>query len=267
MVTRAYVDTSIGQIHYRCMMPAIPTAAPPLLLLHMSPASSLIYEKFMAVMGQSRVCIAPDTPGYGSSDSHKNPPGIEDFATVMLEMIKNLDLEQPVDVMGYHTGSMTAVDMASQDPKVIRKLILVSAPIFTTEELQRFDQIYDKDPIWTVDGDKLLLLWKWFVDFFQVGSQNTVESAGRIFYERLSGRENYWWGHRAAFEYDFASVLSTIEHPVLILNPQDDLVTMTSRAASIVRNGRIHALPNMTHGFLDTHHDEIVPVLEGFLDS
>ncbi len=267
MARRAYIDASIGQIHYRYVMPEMPTALPPLLLLHMSPASSLIYENFMNVMGQSRVCIAPDTPGYGNSDSHGNPPTIEDFAKVMLELVKNLDLDQPVDVMGYHTGTMTAVAMANQETSVIRKLILVSAPIFTAEELERFDQIYSTDSIWTVDGEKLLSLWKWFVDFFQVGTVNTVEGAGRIFYERLSGRERYWWGHHAAFQYDFATALSTIEQPVLILNPNDDLVTMTPRAANIVRNGRIQDLPNMTHGFLDSHHDEVVPILEDFLDS
>ncbi len=74
-------------------------------------------------------------------------------------------------------------------------------------------------------------------------------------------------GIHAAFQYDFATALSAIEQPVLILNPNDDLVTMTPRAANIVRNGRIQDLPNMTHGFLDSHHDEVVPILEDFLDN
>jgi pimeloyl-ACP methyl ester carboxylesterase len=267
MVKRAYAETSIGQIHYRYVMPEIPTGLPPLLLLHMSPASGLIYENLMNALGQSRVCIAPDTPGYGNSDSHESPPKIEDYASVMLELIKNLDLDQAVDVMGYHTGSMTAVEMAHHSSSVIRKLVLVSAPIFTMEELEHFDQVYSTESIWTVDGEKLLDLWKWFVEFFQVGTVNSLEGAGRIFYERLSGRERYWWGHHAAFQYDFASALAAVEQPVLILNPNDDLVSMTSRAANIIQNGRIQELPDMTHGFLDSHYDEVVPILRGFLED
>lgn len=267
MVKRAYADTSIGQIHYRYVQPEIPNALPPLLLLHMSPASGLIYENFMNVMGRSRVCIAPDTPGYGNSDSHKNPPMIQDYAKVMLELIKNLELEEPVDVMGYHTGSMTAVEMANQNSGAIRKLILVSAPIFSSEELERFDQTYGVESIWTVDGERLLSLWRWFVDFFRVGTVNTIEDAGRIFYERLSGRERYWWGHHAAFQYHFAAALGAVAQPVLILNPNDDLVDMTPRAANIVRNGLIQELPDMTHGFLDSRYEEVVPILEDFLEG
>jgi pimeloyl-ACP methyl ester carboxylesterase len=267
MVKRAYLETSIGQIHYRYMMPEKPTRLTPLLLLHMSPASSLIYENLINVVGQSRVCIAPDTPGYGNSDSHVSPPTIEEYAKVMHELVENLGLNQPIDVMGYHTGAMTAVAMANQQTDVIRKLILVSAPIFTAEELKRFDQIYATDSIWTVDGEKLLSLWKWFVEFFQVGTVNTVEEAGRIFYERLSGRELYWWGHHAAFAYDFAAALRLIEQPVLILNPNDDLSTMTPRAQDLARDSRILDLPTMTHGFLDSQLAEVIPILEAFLDG
>jgi pimeloyl-ACP methyl ester carboxylesterase len=267
MAKRAYADTSIGQIHYRYVRPETPTPLPPLLMLHMSPASSLIYENFMNLMGQSRVCIAPDTPGYGNSDSHESPPRIEDYAAVMLELVANLKLAQPIDVMGYHTGSMTAVAMANQAPETVRKLVLVSAPIFTSEELTHFDQIYSTDSIWTSDGDRLLSLWKWFVEFFQVGSVNTVEAAGRIFYERLSGRERYWWGHHAAFEYEFAAALERVQQPILVLNPNDDLVTMTPRAESIMRNGRIQNFPHLTHGFLDSHPTDVIPILQDFLDN
>ena len=264
---RAYADTSIGQIHYRYAAPETPTDLSPLLLLHMSPASSLIYENFMNLMGESRACIAPDTPGYGNSDSHESPPRIEDFAAAMIELVENLDLDQPIDVMGYHTGSMTAVAMANQAPETVRKLVLVSAPIFTAEELKRFDQIYNTDSIWTPDGEKLLSLWKWFVEFFQVDTVNTVEAAGRIFYERLSGRERYWWGHHAAFEYQFAAALEQVNQPILVLNPNDDLAAMTPRAEPIMRNGRIHDLPNLTHGFLDSHPTEVITILQDFLDS
>lgn len=267
MATRAYVDTSIGQIHYRSAEPVTRSEKPPLLLLHMSPASSLVYENFIDVIGTTRLCIAPDTPGYGNSDAHVVPPSIEDYASVMLEVIENLELDQPVDVMGYHTGSMTSVAMAVRSSSTIRRLVLVSAPIFTEDEVRRFRSIYSTESIWTVEGDRLLDLWKWFVDFFRVGTVHTVQDAGRIFYERLSGRERYWWGHSAAFAYDFADALAHVRQPILVLNPDDDLVSVTPRAADLMINGRIVDLPDMTHGFLDNHSDRITDVVERFLDE
>lgn len=233
----------------------------------MSPASSLIYENFMDVIGRTRMCIAPDTPGYGNSDAHDSPPSIEDYASVMGEVVDRLDLDQPVDVMGYHTGAMTSVALAIGSSAAVRRLVLVSAPIFTDEEIHRFHSIYSTESIWTVEGDRLLDLWKWFVKFFRVGTTNTVQDAGRIFYERLSGRERFWWGHSAAFAYDFASALPRVRQPILVLNPDDDLVTMTPRAADLMMDGRIVDLPDLTHGFLDTHPELIADLVGEFLDA
>lgn len=267
MTKRAYVETSIGQVHYRHAGPAVARELPPLLLFHMSPASSVVYDRFIEVLGTNRSCFAIDTPGYGNSDAPDSPPRIEDYASVMVEVAENLGLPGPIDIMGYHTGSMTAVQMAVAAPRLVRRLVLVSAPIFTADEVERFHSIYSTEPLWTVDGERLLSLWKWFVEFFQVGSVNTVEDAGRIFYERLSGRDKYWWGHSAAFKFDFAAALSAVDQRILILNPNDDLVAMTPRAEDIMRNGRIENLPDMTHGFLDKHPEEIAALVADFLDE
>jgi len=184
----------------------------------------------------------------------------------MLELTSKLGWSR-FDVMGYHTGSMTAVEMARLMPESVRKLVLVSAPIFSEEEKKRFRQIYSTDPIWTRDGQRLLDLWQWFQDFVRVDDANTVEYAGKIFYERLSGRENFWWGHNAAFNYDFGAALSAIDNPVLILNPDDDLVRMTPRALPLLRNGHVVELPHFTHGFLDAYPEDVVTIVCSFLDE
>ncbi len=256
----------MGQIHYRISEPEEPTGKPPVLLLHMSPATSLVYENVMRVIGNSRVCVAPDTPGYGNSDSFTSPPSISDYADVMMDLSQGLGWTH-FDVMGYHTGAMTAVDMASRAGTSVRKIVLVSAPIFTAEELVRFREIYSTEPIWTPDGRRLLELWQWFQGFFGVGTTNTVEAAGRIFYERLSGRENFWWGHNAAFNYDFVGSVSIVENPILVLNPNDDLVSITPRVEDLLRNGEVIDLPDYSHGFLDAHPYEVSDLVCAFLDK
>jgi hypothetical protein len=100
-----------------------------------------------------------------------------------------------------------------------------------------------------------------------VGTTNTVEAAGRIFYERLSGRENFWWGHNAAFNYDFTRSVSIVENPILVLNPDDDLADITPRVNELLLNGGILDLPHYSHGFLDAHPEQVADLLCAFLDG
>ena len=265
-VRRAYADLASGQIHLRSAGADAAPGQPPLLCLHMSPASGLIYERFLDSMGTDRVAVAPDTPGFGNSDPLPAFPEIADYAHTMWSLVDALGWTAPIDLLGYHTGSMTIVEMARQAPSRVRRLILVSAPIFTEEELARARALYQPGPIFTDDGQRLVDLWRWFLVFFRVGTANTLEAAARIFYERLSGRERHWWGHRAAFNYDLGPALAALDHPVTVLNPDDDLTVNTRRAAAFLRNGRVLEVPAFTHGFLDTHTAEAAHLVRELLD-
>jgi pimeloyl-ACP methyl ester carboxylesterase len=264
-VRRAYVDLPWGQVHLRRSGETRSVAHPPLLCLHMSPASGLVYERLVDAMGRDRLAVAPDTPGFGQSDPLPAYPEIADYARVMWETVDALGLPGPLDLMGYHTGSLTIAEMTRQAPARVRRLVMVSAPLYTADELARLRALYKPGPILTADGVRLGELWQWFQAFFRVGTVNTLEDAARIFFERLSGRERHWWGHRAAFNYDLGPTLAAIEQPVCVLNPDDDLVANTPRAAPLLRAGRVIDLPHYTHGFLDKHTDEVAALLRELL--
>lgn len=123
-VHRAYAWGRDSQIHYRRSGPA--GARSPLLLIHGAQGASGTFEAFMSDMGRERSVIAPDLPGTGMSDALKNP-GAAAFADTMLEVVADLGLGM-VDVLAVGDGGEVAVEMARQQPDVVRKLILVSAP-------------------------------------------------------------------------------------------------------------------------------------------
>jgi len=124
-VHRAYAWSQHGQIHYRRSGPE--GARSPLLLLHPAQGSSALYDGVMSEMGRERSVIAPDLPGAGMSDPSKGQGGIGDQASVMLEIVAELGLGM-VDVLGAGTGGSIAIEMARQQPEVVRKIILISAP-------------------------------------------------------------------------------------------------------------------------------------------
>ncbi len=129
---RGYVDGPYGQIHYRIVRPAHPTKTP-LLCLHPSPLSGAVYDRWLPEMGKDRIALAPDTPGYGGSDAPPEPVQIGDFAAAMIAFMDAMKLPV-VDVFGYHTGSLTSIEMARRYPRRIRKVVTISAPNYTDEE-------------------------------------------------------------------------------------------------------------------------------------
>ncbi len=261
-VHRGYAGARFGQVHYRIAEPETPTQTP-LMCFHLSPSSGRIYGRLLAEMGRDRIALAPDTAGFGDSDMPPEPPEIADHAAAMGEVLDALEIDE-VDLMGYHTGSRIALELAQQRPRQVRRLILVSTSIYTDDELANQRAHYaGRDP--DDDGDFLKAAWdghkKW-----------RSRDAPLIFVHRevaesLRGGANAWWGHRAAFNYLPAENLPLVKQPVFILCPKDDLYEQTLRAADYIANGRLIELPEWGgHGMLDMHTREVAEILRGLLD-
>lgn len=262
-VTKHYADGRFGQIHYRQAMPNTDSQKPPLLLFHMSPYSGVIYEAFMARMGHDRLVIAVDTPGFGYSEAPPAPPDIADYSHAMGDLMDVLKLRH-VDVMGYHTGSMIGLELCVQRPAQIRKIVMVSAAIFNDAELAEHRATFAPSEL-SDDGSHLMKAWAECVRWSMPG--RTKDHIARTFYARTLNHDVSWWGHHAAFNYSTADALDKITHPILILNPEDDLSPFTPRAKAHLKNGRIHDLPGWSHGFLDVKTNEAVQIVGGFLNE
>lgn len=260
---KAYADGPYGQIHYRY---SGERTAPevPLMCLHASPLSGIVYDVWLSEMGRDRFTVAPDTPGYGGSDTPPDAKLIPDLADAMIAFMDDLGLET-VDVMGYHTGSFTSADLAMRYPDRIRKVVMISAPIFDEEIIAEYSaRIYDPPPA--------------FADALQTAADSiranpmgmftdlpTEDRYADISIERLRHYRTGNWGFRAAFAYDLTAALPQIEQQVLILNPEDDLWELTPLAKPFLKNGRIHDLPGWTHGALDKHTVEMANIVRAFL--
>jgi pimeloyl-ACP methyl ester carboxylesterase len=261
--TRHYVEGRFGQLHYRRAAPTADTGKAPLLLFHMSPYSSVIYENFLAEMGNDRLTIAVDTPGFGNSDPPADLPEISDYAGAMGDLMDAL-LLRGVDVMGYHTGSKTALELAIQRPAQVRHVVMISAVIYSDAELKDRRAAYQKTDI-SEDGTHLSGWWKSAVRWSMEG--RTREQIAQVFHARTMHPQISWWGHRAAFNYKTGEALPKVNQPVLVLNPQDDVWSITPRARPLIKTGRVHDLPGWSHGFLDLKTKETATLVREFLDA
>ncbi len=261
-VQRAYAFGPYGEIHYRRAGPT--GARSPLLLLHPCPSSSSVFEAFVAEMGRDRSAIAPDLPGFGMSDPPEAAPTMAFYAAAMLELVAELGLGI-VDVMGYHMGGLVAVEMARQQPYVVRKMVLIGAPAFTDEERKRMGE----QPALAPADDRAAGMaqgWTRFkADFWRMGPD--VTQTWNHFLDGQRNPEMSAWARQAMLAYDLAQALPALGQPILVLNPDDDLKDITPRAAKLMKNGRVHHLPGWTHGFLDAKTKETATLVHVFLDQ
>lgn len=265
-IIRQFVDGSFGQIHVRTATPEAPTRRP-LACLHMSPKSGRIYADFMQAAATDRMVIAHDYPGFGESDPPpENPPvTVEDYAASLWQVADHFGLSQ-IDLLGYHTGSEVAVEAARQRPQSVGKIVLVSAPIFTAEELDEMHATYQHVPL-DVDGTRFRRMWASVIA--HRGPGQTLEMMAASFAENLRAGEKYEWGHRAAFEYArrFPDVLRSLPHRITIINPDDDLRTQTLRAPAYLTNGCVEDHDEWGHGFLDAHTQDAVRAIKAALEG
>lgn len=124
---RAFVRLREGLLHYRHAGPGPGSgAAPPLWMMHASPASSRSVEPLALELANrhGRRVLAPDTPGFGdSAPLAQSLPAMTDYADAMLRALDALRLER-VDLYGFHTGAHVAIEMALARPDRIGALVL-----------------------------------------------------------------------------------------------------------------------------------------------
>ena len=264
-VTRQFIDTDTGQLHLR--VAGRMSSALPLICLHMMPKSGRGFAQLLPELAKDRLVIAPDYPGYGESDPYPDSvtPAISDYADSVSQLLDVFELER-VCLLGNHTGSMIAVELAHRYPQRIAGVINISAPIFTQQEVQELQQYFAPVPLDTA-GTRFQIMWERVLQYRGPGM--TMEMAAVSMAENLRGGERYEDGHYAAFAYTetYVEKLRELEQPVLVINPGDDLFEQTRRVDRYLRHGRREDFPDWGHGFLELWPGAIAKIVLEFLDS
>lgn len=239
-VKRAFAQTPYGQVHYHF---SGDPSSPSVILFHESPLSGQIYEQALPFLGKHFFAIAPDTPGYGDSEPPDAPLEIPEYAARLLSFIRGLGLKS-TSLIGCHTGASIAIEVATQAPSLVHKLVLMGVALYTAEEREEMLASWTPPFEAKFDGSHLQWLWERYQRIYGADSppcllHNTVV-------QFLKAGERYQWAYQAAFRYDPAPALRNLKRPVLFLVAENDLLAYKNKeAVAITPNSREQVVPGL----------------------
>jgi pimeloyl-ACP methyl ester carboxylesterase/catechol 2,3-dioxygenase-like lactoylglutathione lyase family enzyme len=258
---RAFVDPRWGQLHVRRAAPVAAVGSHlPVVLLHMTPLSGRMFEPLQARLATDRVVLAPDTPGYGDSDGPPTRPEFGDYADVLGDWLGQLD--EPVDLVGYHTGAALAVEIARRYPQRVRRVVLIAVPLLTDEAKARLRTA--ESPVAREDGAHLTELWNGTMRVRPPGQ--TLEQVARTVADKQASAHPEW-AIRALVDVPLDARLAGLERPTLVVRPKDSLWDATAAAALLVPGARLVDRPEWAYGLFDAAPDAVAATLREFLDA
>lgn len=270
---RQYTRGRFGQVHvFSAAPPASDGARVPLVCLHPSPTTGEMYADLQAALATDRVVHCPDTPGYGASDAPLAKPGIPDYGGALAEAVAALQgavpqgTVQQVDVFGFHTGSLCAVELALQRPDLVRRLVLSGVPHYgdaARRERERRSHVMGYP--YFEDRDYVARMFQRLV----LDAKDSGEPAVRLrrFGERLRAGPNGWWGPDAVFSYDSAAALPRLRVPTLLIAFNEEMTEPTREAAKLIPGARLVEMLDLPiFGFI-VAPDRVAATIRGFLDA
>jgi pimeloyl-ACP methyl ester carboxylesterase len=227
-VTRRIYPTRFGQMHVR----SNEGKGVPLVLLHLSPRSGAMWELFQEKL--ERPSYAPDRLGYGFSDAPPWALSLEQYASSTVDALRAAGVDGDVDLLGIHTGSFEAIEVAHQLGSHARRVIAVGMPLFSREEQQRQMEKYSEQPLKPLtEGGHVLGAWRGGFAFRQ--PPYDLGDVHRRFVEHVLAA-NPGAAFRAVCGYPIEKKLKSLRAPLTVFAPHDDNIEQTSRIKPLLKS-------------------------------
>lgn len=115
----------------------------PMILLHGWGCDHTTVRSIASCLEDGMRIISIDLPGHGKSEEPKEVWGSDDFAALVLKLIRDMKLEKP-SLIGHSFGGRTSIALASQAGEgLLNKIVLVdSAGITPKRSLKYYYKVY-----------------------------------------------------------------------------------------------------------------------------
>ncbi len=268
---RHYVPARYGQVHIWSAEPTRNSKQPPLVCLHPSPTTGEMFHDLQTELAQSRSVHCPDTPGFGASDAPVVKPTIADYGGALGDAFVSLghgDAQAPrgqIDLFGFHTGSLIAVELALQFPQMVRRLILCGIPHYDAARRPAERAAHVSPYPYFADAKYLSDLYRRLV--LDAKDSGPPEARLRRFGDRLRAGPNGWWGPDAVFTYDSVSALPGLSVPTLILAFNEEMTEPTRNASRLIAGATLLEMLDLPiFGFI-VAPTRVAQAMRNFLDA
>jgi pimeloyl-ACP methyl ester carboxylesterase len=260
-IRRGYSDGPSGQIHWR-MTPSVgPRIHGDLWCLHPAPFSSLAFTIIMPHLAKGRRVFAPDLPGYGGSDSLKEIPSIAVYAKAIGAIVT----DHPIDLLGFHSGSLVAAEIAVQRGDLVRKTVLIDVPYFTGDaQAEMLAESCGPQAI-TAGLECLAPVWERGITR-RIASQ-TLSRCFEMFVENLRAGAQMNDAFVAAFSYSCEARFGELKSPVMIMASKSMMLEPTRAAAAVIRGAQLIERLDITRAVLDEAAETTAQEICNFLEN
>jgi pimeloyl-ACP methyl ester carboxylesterase len=231
MIRRIY-PTRFGQLHLR----SHDGKGVPLVLLHMSPRSGAMWEAFPWALS------------------------LEQYAQATVAGLKAAGMQGQIDLLGLHTGSIEAVEIAHLLGSQVRRVIVVGMPLFTAEEQQRQMEKYSEQPLHpATEGGHVLGAWRGGLALRH--PPYDLGDAHHRFIEHVLAA-NPGAAFRAACGYAVDKKLKGLKSPLTVFAPHDEIIEQTLRVKPLLKASATYVdLPDLGLDLFHAATDRMVSLV------
>jgi pimeloyl-ACP methyl ester carboxylesterase len=261
-IERSFVQTKRARIHV-----AMIGSGETLLLLHQTPRSWDEFRDALPLLGQRYRAIAMDTVGFGDSDAlPAGEDSIESWAACTFDLLDELGVASAA-LVGHHTGSAVAIEMAAARPERISALVLSAPPYVDAARRAAFAgkrKIIDEATP-SGDGRHLLELWQMRQPFYP---SDDTELLDRFMVDALKAGRLAAEGHRVVNRYVMETRLPLVRCPTLVISPTADphAHPVAGRVAGAIAGASLIEIPGGMVPFPDQMPEAFASTTLSFLD-
>ncbi len=263
-VRRRYADTPLGQIHYRER-----GEGRPVLLLHQTASSSVMWERVMRALPDGLRLIAMDTPGFGESDGPGALPkdGLGYYADRVAGFLDALGVDRAA-IIGHHTGAMIGAELAAAHPDRVERLVLIGCVVIRGDDERR--ERLDSIDRWHADARGEFVTRTLIPRMHLSVTTDDPDHFVRELTAYLQAGSDYWWAYHAVYSYDAARRLPQISAPTLCvvgsLEPEP-LIAWTRDAADLITNARYLEVENSGAEMTWQASAAVAGIVSGFISE
>jgi pimeloyl-ACP methyl ester carboxylesterase len=225
---RAYFECRYGQLHVHNAIPAGGgfDEQTTLICLHSSSNTGRVFLEVSRILGNTRSIYSPDLPGCGESDAPPKPLPIEGYAEAIADFVDSMRFRQ-IDLLGTHSGAAVAAELAIARPKVVRRVVMVGAPVLDETERRSYRDLSAPEGM-------------------------------------LQGAQ---WARTAVISWRAESRLPLLNQSLLVLRPKDNFWEAGGRVTKLVPGAKVVDLPEHDKRILEAQPELVARQMLAFLSA